>query len=81
MITIIDNLKLLKENKNNLIDTNKILNQTTKKIIQKKIDSIKKFDLKHKVTITINGDVNSFSFHINSEDAETIKSIRKQLNE
>jgi hypothetical protein len=80
MITIIDNLKLLVEDKKNPIDVNKILNNTTKKIIKKKIDSIKTFDLKHKVTITINGDINSFSFNINSDDSETIKSIREQLN-
>lgn len=80
MITVIDNLKLLIEDKKNPIDVNKILNNTTKKIIKKKIDSIETFDLKHKVTITINGDVNSFSFNINSEDSETIKSIREQLN-
>lgn len=80
MITVIDNLKLLKEDKKNPIDVNKILNNTTKKIIKKKIDNIETFDLKHKVTITINGDVNSFSFNINSEDSETIKSIREQLN-
>lgn len=80
MITVIDNLQLLIEDKKNPIDVNKILNNTTKKIIKKKIDSIETFDLKHKVTITINGDVNSFSFNINSEDSETIKSIREQLN-
>lgn len=80
MITIIDNLKLLVEDKKNKIDVNKILNITTKKIIKKKIDSIKTFDLKYKVTITIIGDVNNFSFNINSEDSETIKSIREQLN-
>ncbi len=80
MITIIDNLKWLVENKNNPIDGNKILNNTIRKIIKTKIDSIKTFELKHKVTITINGDVNSFSFNINSEDSETNKSIREQLN-
>lgn len=62
------------------MDVNKILNNSTKKIIQKKIDSIKSFDLKHKVTITINGDINNFSLNINSDDSDTIKSIREQLN-
>lgn len=80
MITIIDNLKLLVEDKKNPIDVNKILNNTTKKIIQEKIDSLKTFNLKYEVTITISGDVNSFSFNIDSEDSETIKSIRQQLN-
>lgn len=80
MITIIDNLKLLKEDNKNLLNMNKIRNQTIKGIIKKKIDSLKDHDFKNNVTITINGNVENFSFEICSEDNETIRVITEKFS-
>ena len=80
MITVVDNVKYLKENPKSLIDSGTLINRPIKKIIAEKIDKIKSMNLKHDAEITIIGDVNNFSFNVSSKDSETLKLIREKLN-
>lgn len=80
MITITNNVKMLKENKKAFIDGNAIINEQINLIITDKIKKIKKINITHSAKVTISGDVKNFTFSIESEDNETIKLIEKELN-
>lgn len=80
MITITNNVKMLKENKKAFIDGNAIINEQINLIITDKIKKLKKINITHSAKVTINGDVKNFTFSIESEDNETIKLIEKELN-
>lgn len=80
MIIVMNNVKMLKEDKKVFIDGNAIINEQIKSIIDDKIKKIKRVNSTHNAKVTISGDVNNFSFNIESEDNETIKLIQKELN-
>jgi hypothetical protein len=80
MITITNNVKMLKENKKAFIDGNAIINEQINLIITDKIKKLKKINITHSAKVTISGDVKNFTFSIESEDNETIKLIEKELN-
>jgi len=80
MITVTNNVKMLKEDKKAFIDGNAIINEQIKSIINDKIKKIKRLNSTHSAKVTISGDVKNFSFNIESEDNATIKLIQKELN-
>jgi hypothetical protein len=80
MITVMNNVKMLKEDKKAFIDVNAILNKQIESIINDKIKMIKSISLTQNAKIIISGDTDNFSFNIESEDSETIKLIQKELN-
>jgi hypothetical protein len=80
MIIVVNNIKYLKENSKSFIDSGTLINRAIKKKIEEKIIEIKSLNLEQDAEITINGDVNSFSFDVSSKDSETIKLIREKLN-
>jgi hypothetical protein len=80
MITVMNNVKMLKEDKKAFIDVNAILNKQIESIINDKIKMIKSISLTQNAKIIISGDTDNFSFNIESEDSKTIKLIQKELN-
>jgi regulator of replication initiation timing len=75
MITVINNVKKLKEDKNSLIDANAIINEEVESLIKDLTKKIKTINSSHNAKVIINGNVEKFSFNIDSNDEKTIKII------
>jgi hypothetical protein len=80
MITVINNVKKLKEDKNSLIDANAIINEEVESLIKDLTKKIKTINSSHNAKVIINGNVEKFSFNIDSNDEKTIKIIEDILN-
>lgn len=80
MITIVNNVKKLREDKKAFIDANAIMNEQIDNIIKDISQKIKRINTSKSAKVTINGDTKNFSFNIDCEDESTIKSIQSVLN-
>lgn len=80
MITIVNNVKKLREDKKAFIDANAIINEQIDSIIKDITQKIKRINSTHNAKVTISGDTKSFSFKIESDDDSTIKSIQAVLD-
>ncbi|MFB9076424.1 hypothetical protein ACFFLS_24425 [Flavobacterium procerum] len=80
MITVVNNVKKLKENPKLFIDANAIMNDQVQTIIKDITQKIKRVSTPHNAKVVINGDSKGFTFTIDSEDDETIKLIEDVLN-
>lgn len=76
MITVINNVKKLREDKKAFIDTNAIMNEQIDSIIKDITQKIKRINSTHNVKVIISGDTKSFSFKIDCDDESTIKLIK-----
>lgn len=76
MITVINNVKKLREDKKAFIDTNAIMNKQIDSIIKDITQKIKRINSTHNVKVIISGDTKSFSFKIDCDDESTIKLIK-----
>lgn len=76
MITVINNVKKLREDKKAFIDTNAIMNEQIDSIIKDITQKIKRINSIHNVKVIISGDTKSFSFKIDCDDESTIKLIK-----
>lgn len=79
MITVINNVKKLREDKKAFIDVNAIMNEQIDSIIKDITQKIKRINTSHNAKVIITGDTKSFSFKIDSDDESTIKSIQDVL--
>jgi hypothetical protein len=80
MITVINNVKKLREDKKAFIDTNAIMNEQIDSIIKDITKKIKRINSTHNVKVIISGDTKSFSFKIDCDDESTIKLIKDVLD-
>lgn len=80
MITVINNVKKLREDKKAFIDTNAIMNEQIDSIIKDITQKIKRINSTHNVKVIISGDSKSFSFKIDCDDESTIKLIKDVLD-
>jgi hypothetical protein len=80
MITVVNNVKKLREDKKAFIDGNAIINEQIDSIIKDLTQKIKRINSIHNAKVVISGDVKNFSFNIDSEDDVTIKLIQDVLN-
>ncbi|MBF4518668.1 hypothetical protein IRZ71_20120 [Flavobacterium sp. ANB] len=81
MITIVNNVKKLKENPKSFIDANAIINEQIQLIIKDLTQKIKRINSPHDAKVVISGDSKGFSLNIDSEDEETIKLIQNVLDQ
>ena len=75
MIKIINNVKLLKVNKNEILDLNSILNENFFKILLYIKEQLKSIKFKSEAIIYVNGTTDNYSFIIKHEDQEIINLI------
>ena len=75
MIKIINNVKFLKVNKNEILDLNSILNENFSEILLYIKEQLKSINFKSKAIIYVNGATDNYSFIIKHEDQETINLI------
>lgn len=80
MITVINNVKKLREDKKAFIDTNAIMNEQIDSIIKDITQKIKRINSTHNIKVIISRDTKSFSFKIDCDDESTIKLIKDVLD-
>jgi hypothetical protein len=79
MVKIINKVEHLKENKNNLIDMNSIINEVFDNILSSLNSQLNSGIIKNKAQITVIGTPEKYSFQIISEDEVTIKTIENLI--
>lgn len=79
MIKVINNVKLLKVNKNELLDLNSILNENFSEILLYIEEQLKSIKFKSEAIIYVNGTTDNYSFTIKNEDQETINLIESVI--
>lgn len=80
MITVVNNVKKIREDKKAFIDANAIMNEQIDSIIKDITQKIKRINSTHNAKVMISGDTKNFSFNIDSEDETTTKLIQDVLN-
>jgi hypothetical protein len=80
MIKIINTVKRLKENPNDLIDGNSLINEQVDEIINEMSNKLKSLDKKHNAIVTISGNFESLSFNVESENDNSIKVIESLID-
>jgi hypothetical protein len=75
MIKIINNVKLLKVNKNEILDLNSILNENFSEILLYIKEQLKSIKFKSETIIYVNGTTDNYSFMVKHEDQKTINLI------
>jgi hypothetical protein len=76
MITVVNNVKKLREDKKLFIDANAIMNEQINSIVKDITQKIKRINSTHNAKVIISGDAKGLSFNIDSEDETTIKLIQ-----
>jgi hypothetical protein len=79
MVKIINKVEHLKENKNNLIDMNSIINEVFDNILSSLNSQLNSGIIKNKAQITVIDTPEKYSFQIISEDEVTIKTIENLI--
>lgn len=80
MINFKDNTKNLKQDKKALIDTNSIVNEQMKNVINGIKNEIKKISHKHDAEIILSGRIDKFDLKIKSESNESVNIIQDLIN-
>lgn len=80
MITVVNNVKKLREDKKAFIDANAIMNEQIESIVKDITQKIKRINSTQNAKVIINGDAKGLSFNIDSEDENIIKLIQSVLS-
>ena len=81
MIHIQNKVKKLRENRNELLDANTIINEQIENIIKEITQKLKRLSSEHEAEVIITGTSEKMNFSINSESDETVSKIEKLLND
>jgi hypothetical protein len=81
MIQLIDNTIKLRENKNELLDMNSIVNNQMDEVISKIQSKLILISSDHDAEVTLNGKKNEFTLNIKSENTESVKLIEGLVND
>lgn len=80
MIKFTNKTTRLKENKNELLDSNSLFNEQMDEIINDITKKIKPISEKHNAEVTITGNINNLSFNVESENKESANIIENIIN-
>ena len=81
MIHIQNKVKKLRENRNELLDANTIINEQIDNVIKEITQKLKRLGSEHEAEVIITGTSEKMNFSINSESDKTVSKIEKILNE
>ncbi|WP_341220328.1 hypothetical protein [Polaribacter atrinae] len=81
MIQFIDNTIKLRENKNELLDMNSIVNNQMDEVIGEIQSKLILISSDHDAEVTLIGKKDEFTLNIQSENTETVKLIEELVND
>ena len=81
MINFRNNTTKLRENKNEILDANSIINEQMNKIIKGIKSKINSISSEHDAEVTLSGKIDKFTLNVKSESTESANIIEKLVND
>jgi len=81
MINFRNNTTKLRENKNEILDANSIINEQMNEIIKGIKSKINSISSEHDAEVTLNGKIDKFTLNVKSESTESANIIEKLVND
>ncbi len=81
MINFRNNTKKLRENKNEILDTNSIINEQMNEVIKGIKSKLNTISSQHVAEVTLAGKIDKFTLSVKSESDESANIIEKLVND